>query len=477
MQNWVLPIEWWAVAGAVISGLLGYGVAWSIGQRRLNASLVQVESWRSRCEALACETRALEVYRDNLESRVRLLAEESSRELERQEALRHELQDKVRRISELETRQSERERYVQEQLAQFREDREHLKQEFELLSHRIFEARGATFSEQSRVSLDAVLTPFKEQLGEFRSKVEDIHHREVRQKAELSAELQQLKALNAQMTKEAHDLSTALRGQKKTQGNWGELVLENVLDRSGLRLGQDYHREMSFTTPDGRRRPDVIVNLPQGRHLVIDAKVSLNAYQDFVNAEEDWVRKTRIKDHVEAMKQRIQELSDKRYFELPGLTSPELVFMFVPIESAFVEALREDSDLFQKALQANVLVATPTTLLTSLNIVRQLWRFEEQSRYSAELADRAAKFHDKLRVFLESLNAIGQQIDRAQETWKKAFGQLVQGKGNLISQAADFRELGVAVKAELPANFVDHARLELDLAPSIDPRPEPTEAP
>lgn len=475
MQNWVFPIEEWAVVAGLVVGLLSYGLAWLIGSRRTRQALEQQEHWRSRAEQLACESRAMEVQLDNLEYRFRLQAEDLADNVGRQESLRLELQDKIRRISELETRQGERERHMQAQIAQFREDREHLKQEFELLSHRIFEARGATFSEQSRLSLDTVLAPFKEQLGEFRSKVEDLHLRDIRQKAELSAELQQLKSLNAQMTKEAHDLSTALRGQKKTQGNWGELVLENVLDRSGLRLGQDYHREMSFTTDDGRRRPDVIVNLPQGRHLVIDSKVSLNAYQDYVNAEDEWVRKSRLKDHVDAMKQRIQELADKRYFELPGLTSPELVFMFVPIESAFVEALRGDSELFQKALQANVLVATPTTLLTSLNIVRQLWRFEEQSRHSAELADRAAKFHDKLRVFLESLNAIGLQIDRAQDTWKKAFGQLVQGKGNLISQAADFRELGVAVKAELPANFVDHARLELDLRQPKESASTPTE--
>lgn len=396
-----------------------------------------------------------------LQEQQRSLKEELQLAREETEKWRSEWETVRLQQESLESRSLEREKQVAEQLRQLQENREQLRQEFENLSNQIFEAKGKAFSEQSRQSLDLMLKPFREQLGDFKTRVEDIHHRELKQKADLSAELQQLKNLNQQMTQEAHELSTALRGQKKVQGNWGELMLENVLDRSGLQLGQDYHREVSFDTEDGKRRPDVIVNLPQNRHLVIDAKVSLNAYQDYVNAEDESQRALKLKEHVAALSSRIQELSSKRYFDLPGLRSPEIVFMFVPIESAFVEALKADEELFQRALQRDVLVATPTTLLTSLNIVRQLWRFEAQSRSSAELADKAAKVYEKLRVFLDTMTTVGGQIEKAHDSWRKACNQLSQGKGNLLKQALEFKELGVAVKSELPEAFTARAELEL----------------
>ena len=192
--------------------------------------------------------------------------------------------------------------------------------------------------------------------------MQDIHHRETTQQGELFKELASLKELNQKITTEAHELSTALRGQKKLQGNWGELVLENVLDRSGLQLGKDYQREVSITTEQGRQRPDAIVFLPQGKHLIIDAKVSLNAYTRYINAEHEMERAQALKEHVQAVAGRIKELADRDYYKLPGLNSPEMVFMFIPIESAFVEALKADETLFTQAIENNVLVATPTAV-------------------------------------------------------------------------------------------------------------------
>jgi hypothetical protein len=269
------------------------------------------------------------------------------------------------------------------------------------------------------------------------------------------------------MTEEAHGLATALKGQAKKQGNWGELVLGNVLDRSGLREGKDFKREVSFNTEEGRKRPDVVIYLPQAKHLVIDAKVSLNAYTRYVNAEDDLDRQQALQEHVSAVASRIQELSNRAYFDLPGLNTPEMVFMFIPIESAFVEALRADESLFQKAIEQNVLVATPTTLLTSLNIVRQLWRFEEQNAHTAELADRAGKVYKKLVSFLGSMEAVGKQLDKAKESFGTAMGQLYTGKGNLIGQAKEFEKLGVSVQTPLPEHLVAKAALELEHLPEI----------
>ncbi|MGY8877940.1 MAG: DNA recombination protein RmuC, partial [Pseudoalteromonas sp.] len=275
-------------------------------------------------------------------------------------------------------------------------------------------------------------------------------------------ELLHLQAKSQAITDQADKLSNALQGQKKTQGNWGELMLENVLDSAGLRAGVDYKREVSFNTEDGRLRPDVVVYLPQGRHLVIDAKTSLNAYTRYVNAENDLDANQAIKEHVNAVTARINELASKSYDRLPGINSPEVVVMFVPIESAFVEALKYQSDIYQQAIEKNILVATPTTLLTSLNIVKQLWRFEEQTKYSKELASRAERFYNKLNGFLLSMEGVGKQLDKAKESYDKAFSQLYRGKGNLIKQASEFKELGVSVQKELPSESVERAQLELD---------------
>lgn len=365
----------------------------------------------------------------------------------------------------------------EEKIALLQSAKDDLSNQFKTLANEILEEKAKRFAEQNQTNIGQILDPLKERLIEFRSKVEEIHSKDTEQQATLRAELAQLKELNRQITEEAHGLATALKGQAKKQGNWGELVLGNVLDRSGLREGKDYKREVSFTTDEGRKRPDVVVFLPQSKHLIIDAKVSLNAYTRYVNADDDLDRQQALREHVDAVANRIQELSDRTYFELPGLNTPEMVFMFIPIESAFVEALRADETLFQKAIEQNVLVATPTTLLTSLNIVRQLWRFEEQNAHTAELADRAGKVYKKLVSFLASMETIGGQLDKAKDSYNKAMGQLVTGKGNLISQAKDFERLGVSIQAALPEQLVAKAALELEQLPDATDGSEPEVTP
>ena len=359
--------------------------------------------------------------------------------------------------------QQKERQYTDEKLQQLEHNKIQLKNDFEQLAQQILKSTQQEFSTQSQQGLDLFLKPFRQQISDFKSKVEDIHTHELKQREALKTELTHLQALNQQMTQEAHELSTALKGQKKTQGNWGELVLENVLDRSGLRADIDYKREVSFNTETGKRRPDVIIYLPDEKHLIIDAKVSLNAYTRYINAETDADRTIAIKQHIQAISDRIKDLSSKNYFELPGLKSPEMVFMFIPIEAAFVEAIRADDSLFQLAIDQKILVATPTTLLTSLNIVRQLWRFEDQNKHSANLADQAAKVYNQLRLFLESMTALGSQLDKSKQTYDQAMKQFVSGKGNLIKRVEDFQKLGVSVKKELPAELLEKARLELDL--------------
>ncbi len=367
-----------------------------------------------------------------------------------------------KRYVELKAGQQEREASHAREMANFEQQKQSLTEHFKVLSNEILEAKAKTLQESSKLTLSAVISPFQQSIDNFKKEVQEIHHRETTQQGELKKELENLKVLNQQITTEAHELSTALRGQKKLQGNWGEMVLENVLDRSGLQLGKDYQREVSITGEDGRQRPDAIVYLPQGKHLIIDAKVSLNAYVRFVNAEDEMERAAALKEHVLAVGNRIKELADREYYRLPGLNAPDMVFMFVPIESAFVEALKADEQLFQRAIENNVLVATPTTLLTSLNIVRQLWRFEDQNKHTAALASKAESVFNKLNSFLGSFEKVKKGIDAASDAYSKAENQLVSGKGNLIKQVSDFKKLAPAIRAELPDHFVEKGALEID---------------
>lgn len=401
------------------------------------------------------------------------LKREKHEAIVQREALNRELIASMNVVATL-TQQLDSERTMtQEKLALLEQAKQQLSDQFKALASEILDDKSKKFTELNRTNLDQLLNPLKEKMGEFRAKVEEIHLKDTEQQAALKAELAHMKELNLQMTAEAHGLATALKGDAKKRGNWGELVLGNVLDRSGLREGTDYKREVSFNTEDGRRRPDVIVYLPQAKHLVIDAKVSLNAYTRYVNAEDDLTRQQALHEHVAAVTNRIRELSDRSYFELPGINSPEIVFMFIPIESAFVEALRADESLFQKAIERNVLVATPTTLLTSLNIVRQLWRFEERNAHTAELAERAAKVYKKLATFLANMEDVGKQLDKAKVTFGTAMGQLYSGKDNLIKQVKEFERLGVSIQASLPEELVAKAALELEHVPDLADDLEP----
>lgn len=423
----------------------------------------------SACQALQTELSAAQVRQEARESEIISLHQRLEDQTEQTEYWRATLDSLRGEHATLQERlagrqaqlEAERERHA-EKIALLQDARNTLADQFRSLANDILEDKSRRFTQANRDNLDQILQPLRERLQEFRGKIEEIHGQDIAHHASLKAELAQLKELNRQMSAEAHGLAVALKGEAKKQGNWGELVLENVLERSGLQDGRDYRREVSFQTEEGRRRPDAIIYLPQGKHLIVDAKASLNAYTRYVNAEDPAERALALKEHVAAIGSRIKELSDRSYFQLPGLNTPEMVFMFVPIESAFAEAMRADSELFQRAIESNVLVTTPTTLLSSLNIVRQLWRFEAQNMHTMELAERASSVYRKLVGFLASMEEVGKALDRARDAHNTAINRLVTGRGNLIQQANDFQRLGVAVQGNLPAHLVQRAALELE---------------
>ncbi len=321
-------VVWGALFLALITGaMLGAWLVWSkmsvaAKQQQLDASQQQSARLAEVQGELQRQQTALAVADERVVSMGRQLQQaQQERRLSQQQL--DEVQQRNGTLqaenTELHTRQQEKELHYASQVAQFEQQKLELSREFENLANRIFEAKGKSFSESSRQSLDDMLKPFRQQIVDFRQKVEEIHHKDTEQQAQLRSELGHLKELNKQITEEAHQLATALKGQKKSQGNWGELVLENVLDRSGLVIDKDYKREVSFNTESGRQRPDVIIYLPENKHLIVDAKVSLNAYTRYVNSENEAESKQAMKAHVAAISDRIKELSDRHYFELPGL--------------------------------------------------------------------------------------------------------------------------------------------------------------
>lgn len=448
-------------------------------EQELRARLQQAElaDERNREMALALRDRLAEEGKktrsaESSEKEARSLIGDLKHQLTQTELKFAELQEKYSVLlsehAKLNAAQQEREASHRRELANFETQKLSFVEQFKVLSNEILDVKTQALQENSKNSLSALMNPFQQSMESFKKEIQEIHHRETMQQGELRKELETLKDLNKKITSEAHELSTALRGQKKLQGNWGEMILENVLESSGLQINKDYKREVSINTEEGRQRPDAIVYLPQGKHLIIDAKVSLNAYTRFVNAEDELTRRQALKEHVHAVSSRIKELAERNYAKLPGLNSPEIVFMFIPIESAFVEALKGDESLFQQAIGQNILVATPTTLLTSLNIVRQLWRYEDQNKHTAALASKAESVFKKFNGFLASFEKVKKGLDSANAAYIQAEGQLVSGKGNLIKQVGEFKNLAPAIKAELPSYFADKAALEIDF---IAPEP------
>lgn len=328
-------------------------------------------------------------------------------------------------------------------------------QAFENLSHKIFNDK----QQQNKQGLETILNPFKDQLEGLRKKVEDVHLHDAKDRAALKAQISELYRLNQNITEEASALSKALRGNKKTQGNWGELVLETVLERSGLRLGEEYVREQNHKADNGQNyRPDVIINLPEGKHIIVDAKVSLNAYSDYINEDDEGLKAQYLKLHIDAIRSHIKSLSAKAYQQLPKLHSPDFVFMFLPIEPAFMTAFQHDEKLFMDAFDQRIVVVTPTTLLASLRTIESLWAIERRGRSADELAEQASKVYDRLRIVVEKMDKLGSQLNSAQKTYDDTYASLAQGRGNLVNTANQFVQLGVRIKKEIPQDILEKAQ-------------------
>ncbi|MEL3920804.1 DNA recombination protein RmuC [Aeromonas enteropelogenes] len=432
------------------AAVLALGIGWLAGRR---ASAAQAR------ELLLAQERyqALQDRFDELQDE-RMLGQQK---LDQQQTLLIKL---TARLKDAEaTLRSER-LAAAEKLQLQQEAEQRLSQQFENLANRIFEQNSGNFRELNQNSLDLLLTPLKEQLEGFRRQVGETHAQETAQRHSLKFELERLAELNARMTEEAAALTRALKGDSKQQGNWGEVVLARILSECGLREGHEYHTQVNIEVDKGKRyQPDVIVHLPQEKDIIIDAKVSLTAYERWYNSDDELEKSVALKEHVASVRNHIRELGRKDYQQLPGVRTLDYVLMFVAVEPAFLTALEADPSLVRYGLDNNILLVSPTNLMVALRTIENLWRYERQNQNARHIAERAGRLYEKLRLFVEEMQQMGSSLHKAQESYDKAMGRLVNGRGNLIAQAERFRELGVEVTKTLPEPLVERA-LERDQA-------------
>jgi DNA recombination protein RmuC len=331
-----------------------------------------------------------------------------------------------------------------------------LSKEFENLANRIFDEKSEKFTKLNKSTVDLTVNPLREQIKEFKERVEFVYDKESKDRQSLLSEIGHLKNLNNQISQDAVNLTRALKGESKTQGNWGEVILEKVLEESGLRKGHEYQAQSSFTDDDGRRKsPDVIVHLPDEKDIIIDSKMSLTDYERYCSEDDESLRKAHLKAHVASIKTHVKQLSVKGYEQLEGVKTLDFVLLFIPIEAAFLSAFEQDPELFRDAYESNIIVVSPTTLLATLRTIQSIWRYERQSKNAEEIASQAGKLYDQIALLSSSMLDVGKHLDNAHKAHEKAVNQLSSGRGNLLGRAEKLEKLGAKTKKTLPKALVD----------------------
>ncbi|WP_231886603.1 DNA recombination protein RmuC [Methylomonas methanica] len=441
---------WMALASLPLAALLGYAVcAWLSGKRHRELQ-GQLEQQQQQLQQQAVKLAVAE-------ERTLLLTQKET-ELQ---SLQHQLLALKTENAEHNTRQQEQHKHNEEKIRLLQDAENQLKTQFENLAHRIFEERGKQFAEHNKTSIENLVAPLKQQLGEFKNRVESVYDNETKDRISLREEIVSLRRDTAKMNQEALNLTRALKGDHKTQGNWGEMILERVLEQSGLRKGIEYETQGSFRDEDNRLfKPDVIVRLPENKDVIIDSKVSLVAYERYCSADDDNQRIEALKQHTEAVRNHIKGLSNKDYSSLKGLRSLDFVLLFMPIEAAFMAAFQADEKLFNDAFEHKIVVVTPTTLLATLRTVQNIWRYEQQNENARLIADKAGSLYDKIRGFVEDIEKLGNQLSTVQKTYDGIVNKLSSGGGNLLRQASALEELGVKVKKKLPKSLTEQLPTE-----------------
>ena len=379
-------------------------------------------------------------------------------------------QELVRRESQIANLQEKQE----EQKRQLEELQQTFAKEFENLANKILDEKSVKFTEQNQKNIRNILQPLQERIQLFEKKVEETRKENYGIHQALREQLMNLQNQNLRITQEAENLTRALKGDSKMQGNWGEMVLERVLEKSGLEKDREYSVQQSFTREDGSRvMPDVIINLPNGNKMVVDSKVSLTDYERYVNAEETQ-REAFLKEHVNSLRRHVEQLSAKKYEDLYEMESPDFVLMFVPIETAFSIAINYDNDLYNKAFERNIVIVTPSTLLATLRTIDSMWSNEKQRRNAVEIARQAGALYDKFEGFVTDLTRVGKRMDEAKDEYRGAMNKLVEGRGNILTSIEKLKKMGAKAKKSIPESLLRRAR-EAQGAETLDWEDETTE--
>lgn len=429
------------IVGVVIGAALAFLFLRSKGQTELGA--------------VAEKARLLEGTSAELKNEIRLLAENSEAKLNEE---RRKAQALTQELASTKADNNNLHQRLLEQKEELEQLNQKFTKEFENLANRILDEKSQKFTEQNRSNLDVILNPLKEKIKEFEQRVEQTYKIESAERITLKTEIKNLIELNKQLSEDANNLAVALKGDNKQQGNWGELVLEKILERSGLKEGTEYKTQVTTANGDGRTiKPDVVIFLPDEKHIIVDSKVSLVAYEACVNAPDEESRSRFLKQHIESVRSHIKLLSDKSYQTANGYHSPDFVLLFVPIESSFSLALQGDAELFSFAWDRKIVIVSPSTLLATLRTIASIWKQERQTRNALEIAEEGGKLYDKFVTFYEDLKDVGKKMDGAKESYVDAMKKLYDGSGNLVRRAEKMRELGAKTNKQLPQNLIDRA--------------------
>lgn len=401
------------------------------------------------------KARLLEANTIELKNEIRLVAENAEAKLQEERRKAESLNSS---FASAKTENENLKQKLTEQKSELEQLNQKFTKEFENLANRILDEKSQKFTEQNRSNLDVILNPFKEKLKDFEQKVDQAYKAESAERITLKTEIKNLVELNKQISEEANNLATALKGDNKQQGNWGEMVLEKILERSGLKEGQEYKMEYATTNSENERiRPDAVIFLPDNKHVIVDSKVSLIAYTACVNAANEEDRMRFLKAHIESLRNHVKLLSDKKYQSAVGLESPDFVLLFVPIESSFSLAVQGDAELFNFAWDKKIVIVSPSTLLATLRTIASIWKQERQTRNAIEIAEEGGKLYDKFVAFVEDLIKVGNGIKKTQSDYEDAMKKLHEGTGNLVRRAEKMKELGAKTTKQLPQTLIDRA--------------------
>lgn len=406
---------------------------------------------------------SLEEKINGLLQQIEQLKNQATQTLQERENIRAEKEALAIQLSKKETDFENLWERNKEQKEEVEKLQEKFTKEFENLANKILEEKTVKFTEQNKENLKNILSPLQDKIQLFEKKVEDTHKESIDYHAALRQQILGLREMNEQMSKETLNLTKALKGDSKMQGNWGELVLERVLEKSGLEKGREYEVQQSFVTEEGNRLfPDVVINLPDGKKMIVDSKVTLTAYERYINAEDETEKAQFLKEHLIAIKRHVDQLSEKNYHDLYQMESPDFVLLFIPIESAFALALNEDTSLYNKAFEKNIVIVTPSTLLATLRTIDSMWTNQKQQENAVEIARQAGALYDKFEGFVSDLVKIGKKMDEAKVEYGNAMNKLFEGKGNLINSVEKLKKMGAKAKKALPDNILQRANKDLE---------------